>query len=215
MSTKTVPTFRAPRKRTDRRVTRTRDLLGDALVALIQEMPFREITVQHVLDRAGVSRSTFYSHFSNKDDLFVSDLEDFLEKMAFALSRHGDKSFRVAPVQELFAHVAEWRKLHGALIKAGKLRDFMELGQGMFARGIEQRLGENSKTRDSSPVHRTAVAQMFGAALMSLLSWWLAQGAREAPVEMDRLFHQALWQGLGVPDWEAAGREMRVVRKRI
>ena len=215
MSTKAVPNSRAPRKGTDRRVTRTRDLLGDALVALIQEMPFKEITVQHVLDRAGVSRSTFDSHFSNKDDLFVSDLEDFLEKMAFALSRHGDKSFRVAPVQELFAHVAEWRKLHGALVKAGKVRDFMELGQGIFARGIEERLHENSRTRNLPTAQRSAVAQMFGAALMSLLSWWLAQGASETPADLDRLFHQVLWQGLGAADWEAIGRAKHAKMQRI
>ena len=61
----------------DRRVRRTRDLLGDALVALMQEKPFETITVQHVLDRARIGRSTFYTHYRSKDDLFLSDLEDF------------------------------------------------------------------------------------------------------------------------------------------
>ena len=48
-----------PRKaapKMDRRVRRTRDALGDALVALMQERPFEQIKVQHVLDRAGVGR---------------------------------------------------------------------------------------------------------------------------------------------------------------
>ena len=36
--------------KTDRRVVRTRDVLGDALVALMQEKPFESITVQQVLD---------------------------------------------------------------------------------------------------------------------------------------------------------------------
>jgi AcrR family transcriptional regulator len=122
-------------KKTDCRVRRTRDALGDALVALMHEKPFAEITVQHVLDRAGVSRSTFYTHYRDKDDLFLSDVEDFLELMAFHLSRQGDRSNRVAPVRELFTHVAEWREFHGVLVKAGKIRDFLELGQGYFARG--------------------------------------------------------------------------------
>lgn len=46
-------------KKTDARVRRTRDALGDALVALMQEKPFDTITVQDVLDRAHVGRSTF------------------------------------------------------------------------------------------------------------------------------------------------------------
>jgi AcrR family transcriptional regulator len=59
-------------------VLRTRDTLGDALVALMQEKNFDEITVCEVLDRAGVVRSTFYAHYRDKDDLFLSDIEDFL-----------------------------------------------------------------------------------------------------------------------------------------
>jgi hypothetical protein len=46
---------RRPRK-ADERIRRTRGRLGDALVALMQEKPIDEITVQEVLDRAAVGR---------------------------------------------------------------------------------------------------------------------------------------------------------------
>jgi AcrR family transcriptional regulator len=180
----------------DRRVRRTRDALGDALVELMHQKPFAEITVQHVLDRAGVSRSTFYTHFSDKDDLFLSDVEDFLELMAFALSRHGDKSNRVAPVRELFTHVAEWHKFHTVLVAAGKIRDFQELGHGYFARAIEQRLGEMPQSRELTPKRRCALAQMFAGALMSALSWWISCGMPGSPAEMDDLYHQMVWSGV-------------------
>ena len=52
--------------KTDRRILRTRDTLGDALVELMHEKPFEEITVQEILDRAGVGRSTFYTHYPDK-----------------------------------------------------------------------------------------------------------------------------------------------------
>jgi len=68
---KTRPPGSAPK--TDRRVLRTRNTLGDALVSLIHKKNFDEITVQEVLDHAGVGRSTFYAHYSDKDDLFLSD----------------------------------------------------------------------------------------------------------------------------------------------
>ena len=86
------------KKKTDARVRRTRDALGDALIALMQEKPFDTITVQEVLDRAHVSRSTFYAHYSDKDDLLMSDAEEFFESLSMALSAHGDKSDRVFPV---------------------------------------------------------------------------------------------------------------------
>jgi hypothetical protein len=58
---------------------------GHALVALMQEKSFEEITVQDLLERAGVGRSTFYVHYRDKDDLFLSDVEDFFEKVSTVL----------------------------------------------------------------------------------------------------------------------------------
>src|SRR4051812_41875388 len=82
----------------DPRVRRTRDRLGDALVDILLQKPLEAISVQEILDRAGVSRSTFYSHFRDTNDLFLSDVDDFFEGMATALSRGGSKSKRLAPV---------------------------------------------------------------------------------------------------------------------
>jgi AcrR family transcriptional regulator len=180
----------------DRRVRHTRDALGDALLTLMQEKPFETITVQQVLDCAGIGRSTFYAHYRDKDDLFLSDLEDFLEPMSTLLLRRREVSDRVAPVRELFAHVAEMRQLRAALIAADKLRDFLEMGQEYFARAIEQRLGELPASRKIAAVQRTAMAHAFAGSLLSLLSWWVDHGAAASPKEMDELYHQIVWSGV-------------------
>src|SRR5690348_6127299 len=105
MSNKQEPMSGKTRSRkTDARVLRTHGSLGDALVALMHEKPFDSITVQEVLDRAAVGRSTFYSHFRDKDDLFLSDVEHFFELVSTMLTRCNDASNRVAPVCELFSH---------------------------------------------------------------------------------------------------------------
>src|SRR5690242_3595117 len=83
---------RNKRSKTDARARRTRDALGDALVALMQEKPFEQITVQHVLDRAGVGRATFYAHYSDKNDLFLSDADEFWAAMASYLTRRKEDS---------------------------------------------------------------------------------------------------------------------------
>jgi AcrR family transcriptional regulator len=182
-------------KKEDQRVRRTRDRLGDALVELLIKKPFDEITVQNVLDRAGVSRSTFYTHYRDKNDLFLSDAEDFFEAMATALSRFGDKSERVAPVQELVAHIAEMRPFYNALVESGRLHDVMELGQEHFARGIEQRLSEIPRARTIPSDRRGAIAHGLAGSLFSLLTWWVQHGMTLAPEEMDKLFHRLVWTG--------------------
>src|SRR5258708_25793967 len=56
----------------DRRVQRTRELLQKALIDLISECDYAAITIQDIVDRANVARTTFYVHFNSKDDLFMS-----------------------------------------------------------------------------------------------------------------------------------------------
>jgi AcrR family transcriptional regulator len=183
-------------KKTDARVRRTRDALGDALIALMQEKAFETITVQEVLDRAHVSRSTFYTHYSDKDDLLMSDSEEFFEALSMALSEHDDKSDRVFPVQEFFNHLADVQPFYKALVKSGKFQENMELARGHFARGIERRLSELPRGKSIPASERSAIAFTHAGALLSLLTWWLDHGMREAPEQMDELFHRMVWNGL-------------------
>jgi AcrR family transcriptional regulator len=197
-------------RKPDRRVRQTRDALGDTLVKLMHAKPFEEITVQHILDGSGVSRSTFYTHFSDKNDLFLSDAEEFFELMASALSERGDKSRRLAPVREMFEHAAEWRPFLKAMAEAGKLQDVMEIGQECFARGIERRIGEMGAelrvtSRELRPTTRskgsrsnaTAISRMLAGSLIALLTWWLHAGQRLSAAEMDDMFHGLAWGGIG------------------
>jgi AcrR family transcriptional regulator len=181
--------------KTDARVRHTRDALGDALIGLIQEKPFETITVQHILDRAHIGRSTFYVHYRDKDDLFLSDLEDFLESMSTLLLRRQEASMRVAPVRELFAHVAEMRQLQMALVAAGKMHDFVEMGQGYFARAIERRLKQLPVSCPINSQH-AAMSHAYAGALLSLMTWWLDHGAPGSPEQMDDLYHQMVWSGM-------------------
>ncbi len=184
----------APTK-ADRRTLRTREVLGDALVGLMHEKPFQKIKVNDVLDRAEVGRSTFYSHYRDKEDLFLSDVDDFWAAVSTKLSRSSEISRRVAPVRELFEHVSQAREFRAALVKSEKVHDVMDLGIGHFARGIEQRLRELQSDGKISPVQRQAVAHSLSGALFSMLMWWLDRGMPEPAAEMDKLYHRLVWSG--------------------
>lgn len=62
----------------DRRVRRTRATLHRALIELMIERGYDRVTVQDVLDRADVGRSTFYAHYRSKDDLLVVSGTEYL-----------------------------------------------------------------------------------------------------------------------------------------
>ena len=181
------------KKREDARVRRTRDALGDALVALMQEQPFDTITVQDVLDRAKVGRSTFYSHYSDKDDLLMSDADEFFERVSMGLSANGETSDRVFPVKEFFSHINNAQRFVNALSSSGKLEANMELAREHFARGIERRLAELPRGQAIAENERGAIAFAHAGALLSLMRWWVDRGMKQSPAEMDDMFHRVVW----------------------
>ena len=180
----------------DPRVERTRDRLGTAMWALFQEKPFDAITVQELLDRAGVARSTFYTYFRDKNDLFVTDVDEFLERMATGLVGRADAGDRVAPVRELFSHIGEMRKLYAAFVASGRIHEFFDLTRAHFTRGIEARLAELPRAARLTSQQRPALAHAFGGALVSLLSWWIDGGCVMTPAAMDDLFHAMVWSAV-------------------
>jgi AcrR family transcriptional regulator len=180
----------------DPRIRRTRERLGDALIELMRTKPFDAITVQDVLDRAGVGRSTFYEHFRDKNDLFLSDNDEFFEAMAMHLSRSKEPSERVVPVRELFAHVGEQRWLLDSLLESGRLHDVMDLFQAHLARGIDARLAGMERAKELTPQRRAAYSHALAGALLSMLSWWLKSETRETPERIDELYHQLVWSGI-------------------
>src|SRR5688572_5246073 len=72
----------------DSRILRTRDALFRSFDALIIERPYGDITIEEVCGRAGVGRSTFYTHFKDKDAL----MQARVQRLADGVDRSGPVS---------------------------------------------------------------------------------------------------------------------------
>jgi AcrR family transcriptional regulator len=130
------------RRASDLRIRRTRGRLSNALVELMRDKSIDQITVQQVLQQAAVGRSTFYLHYRDKDDLLLDLMENGMEMWSNGLSKTKEKSHRLVPVEEFFAHAASAMQFYRALIDSGRIHSFFDLAQGCFARGIARRLRE-------------------------------------------------------------------------
>src|SRR5215475_10848693 len=107
----------APEKRAkDRRIQKTQKLLHEALGSLIREKPYDEIVVKEILDRANVGRSTFYTHFKDKDELLASGIHDMLRTVQAAeLPRSGKKHERIIRFSlPVFEHIHRHRQAGAA-----------------------------------------------------------------------------------------------------
>ena len=59
----------------DRRIQRTRQLLREALFALIVERGYEAITVQDITERANLGRTTLYLHYRDKEELLKASIK--------------------------------------------------------------------------------------------------------------------------------------------
>ena len=98
----------------DRRSQRTRHLLSAAFVELMREKGYSAITVNDLIERANIGRSTFYSHYRDKDDLFVHELDRVIEVLSDRIPEQEEMPF--FPSLGLFRHVGEEYELYKALI---------------------------------------------------------------------------------------------------
>jgi AcrR family transcriptional regulator len=160
------------RARPDRRIARTRQLLLGSLIELILEKGYETITVQDIIDRANVGRSTFYSHFQDKEHLLLSGserLRDVFEDFRSPSSREESGwSFSLA----LFLHAEEQRPVFKALLgkKAGTLvvanmRETLEV----FLKEHFQR----TWPAKGAAVPLDVLVQYLVSGFLGLLTWWL------------------------------------------
>jgi AcrR family transcriptional regulator len=175
----------------DRRTRRTRQAIRDALVELMLEQTYNAITVQEIIDRADVGRSTFYSHYADKDDLLTSLFEQFGRQLELTSTRH----YQVLPIMEVFEHVAENQRIFKALIwGSGADFVFRSMHEHLDVH-LEQKI--QGKLGGGEPTMKVKMAAHYiTGVLMSLIKWWLDEKQPFTASEMDATFHQLVVPGV-------------------
>lgn len=182
----------------DRRSQRTRQLVSSAMVELLSEKRYEAITIQDILDQAGIGRTTFYSHYYDKEDVHASMMEQMLERMSQQLSeRHTGHG--IVPSLELFQHIQQDHKHFQALAGGPTAERLWETMQTALGRTIEQSLVTARKNKKAPSIPLIVVSSYLAGAFLNLLKWWLKSGMPYTPEEMDEIFRQ-----LALPGVEAA-----------
>jgi AcrR family transcriptional regulator len=182
-------------KGVDRRVQRTRKLLQDALFALILEKGYEAVTIQDIIDRANVGRSTFYAHFVDKQELFLSRFEElrvFLAQQAGSADQTVRTfSFSRGMFEHAQSHLPLYRALVGKQSGAVVVRHMQQMIAGLVRDELAIFVPE-----DATPTPRELVVQYTVSAFMGLLIWWADHEAPYSAAQMDAIFQQLVLPGV-------------------
>lgn len=170
-------------KKLDPRVIRTRQLLRDALVELIDEQGYEKITVQDITRRATLNRATFYLHYRDKLDLLYQSSEEILQELvgsirppfedraSFDLLRNYNQP------HETFMHLFEQIAINSKLYKVY----LTEKNIPYFAAGLKEIIIDfvSSGIHFMEPndqkltVPRDMAIRFYAAAFLEVVIWWL------------------------------------------
>jgi AcrR family transcriptional regulator len=154
----------------DRRVRKSQQALGQALMLLLHRVTWDEITIQMVCDEADVARSSFYAHFQNKVDLLDHCIQAGLSEMLSnkAATARSDDSFE--SLSWLIDHVLSNRAFFVRMAQSSS-------GQIVFARfreAVHGMLAEELSDR-SHAGHQDLAAYILGGSFALLQRWVLTK----------------------------------------
>lgn len=178
----------------DRRSQRTRQLILSALMGLMVEKSYDAITVQDLLDRANIGRSTFYSHYFDKEDVLMALAEQMLEMLSQQFSQR-DAGQGIFPSLELFQHTLQHRQQFRAMLRGHAREVVWDAAQTSLSRTIEQRLSATLATKRSPSVPLPVISEYLAGAFLTLLKWWLETETPYSPAQMDDMFQQLAFPG--------------------
>ena len=159
----------------DRRVRRTKAALRAAVVELVADKGYQAVTVEHICERADVTRATFYSHFRDKEHLLSSVADDLVERGLDAFeAAGGGVDHRGERLVVLFQQ-ARNNEAAFRLVLRGE-------GDGAALHRLRDRLtvivADTMEThrrtlRTTPSVPLELVTQMCVGEILAVLEWWL------------------------------------------
>ena len=158
----------------DRRVRRTRKLLQDAFISLVIEKGYEKTTIQDILDRADVGRSTFYVHYRDKEALLTANFDAMHEQLEHQLDQIAAAGpIDVAlPAALLFEHAFRNQRMYRAM--CGRQ------GGALVQRHLRRLIGDVLRKRlrpqlqqVGAEVPADVAAEFYTSAALGLLVWWI------------------------------------------
>ena len=171
----------------DLRVRRTHKLLWEALMVLLSERAFEEITVKEICERAMVHRTTFYKHYEDKYAL----LEQGMRQMYDALVAEVTVPPSVFSVDHpppyfthLFLHVAEHQHFYKLMLCGEGIGRFQKLVKDYLVEQGEAKVRELTPPNQQLAVPPAMYVQYVAGAVISTLAWWLEHDMPHSPQHM-------------------------------
>lgn len=172
----------------DPRIERSRQRCQDALLSLMQSQEYAEINVATIAKTAGLSRPTFYAHFSSKDALLIGIMDDAFGAFLAGLEE-GEFATPLEQSQIVNHVVATWRDradLIKLVIRAGPsplvYEAFRNYADRMYRLSLELGMPRTGETT------REYMLDFIAGSSLSILYRWSLRDFVDPPADIVKIF---------------------------
>lgn len=173
----------------DNRRATTKKAIQKAMVTLLKTESFDDITTIKIAKEAGISRSSFYTHYKDKFELIDSCQRTLFNQVEYIFEKHeGNK-------EQAFLEIFEFLKreqLLSALISANGTREFQAFIVNKVRIFINTDFQNRFGREELSPVEKEYSSIYFAYAFFGLCQSWIANGKKESPHQMTNLILKLL-----------------------
>ncbi|GAA3411094.1 TetR/AcrR family transcriptional regulator [Paenibacillus hodogayensis] len=192
----------------DRRIVRTRSMITDALLALLQKRAYAEISIIDITEQANINRSTFYAHYIDKDDLLNKMIDEKLDRL-IALGRfHQASPASTSAFNEpdpyyvaLFEHLGEHDIFYRVMLDRPAAGDFNAKMQDIIKSSFFSRIS-NMGLDQKLQVPLDILLDYIGCSTQGVIATWLFNNRMYSPhymaLQLTRLSSLGIYSAMGI-----------------
>lgn len=172
----------------DRRTQKTKNLLWESFVNLVLEKGYDSVTIQDIITRANIGRSTFYSHYESKENLLLSG-----QVHLFGNSFNDNENVSFPNFQNLLLHAKQNIELTKAMLKIDNSSKFTEHIHNFILDKLNFfTLGEIKINSDYNNLKYTLLVNSVASAIVSIIIDWIKNDVKIPQFEIEELINNII-----------------------
>ncbi|WP_419880411.1 TetR/AcrR family transcriptional regulator [Peribacillus sp. B-H-3] len=159
----------------DRRITKSQEAIKKAVIELMIEKNFDDITIQNIADRANVNRGTIYLHYLDKFDLLDKIIDEHINKLRVLCesSVEMDLDFVDSNVG-WFEYFESNYSFFSTLLSSSKASAFRSRFQELL---IEEMKNDIDTTKViNRELNEEVILQFIVTSFVGIVEWWITKG---------------------------------------
>ncbi len=166
----------------DLRIQKTYMALTKTLLEMMEEMPFEDIKVKELCDRAMVRKSTFYKHFADKYELLTFLVKEVIKQHNARIEQEGAADDPVAFYNKIMEYVFEFAKANQKLIHSAIRSDSLVLLLNIMSQEVTpdicRKLRQDQARGHRLPASPEVMATFFVGGIAESIRSWFADGKK-------------------------------------